>query len=60
MYIDEFRDVGIGTDSPNARLDVLNTGNYETIRIGNSRAANTNKQAGITSLNYIGNSLNGK
>jgi len=37
-------------------LDVKNTGNYETIRIGNSRAANTNKQAGITSLNYIGNS----
>ena len=37
-------------------LDVKNTGNYETIRIGNSRAANTNKQGGITALNYVGNS----
>ena len=48
--------VGIGYTSPGAKLDVLNTGNYETIRIGNSRAANTNKQGGITALNYIGNS----
>ena len=48
--------VGIGTDSPGARLDVLNTGNYETIRIGNSQADDTNKQGGITALNYIGNS----
>ena len=48
--------VGIGTLSPGARLHVLNTGNYESIRIGNSQAANVNKQGGITSLNYIGNS----
>jgi hypothetical protein len=38
-------------------FDVLAAGsNYESIRIQNSKTANANKQAGITSLNYIGNS----
>ncbi len=49
--------VGIGTNSPAAMFDVLAGGsNYESIRIQNSKTANANKQAGITSLNYIGNS----
>ena len=48
--------VGIGTDSPGAKLDVVNNNNYEDIKIGNSRAANVNKQAGITAPNYTGDS----
>ena len=56
MRITGSRKVGIGTSSPGATLDVQNSGNYESIRIQNTQAADTNKQAGITSLNYIGNS----
>ena len=56
MRITGSRKVGIGTSNPGATLDVQNGGNYESIRIQNSQAVNTNKQAGITSLNYIGNS----
>ena len=48
--------VGIGTNSPSSKLTVIGTGNYGTIKITNSVAANANKQTGICSLNYIGNS----
>ena len=48
--------VGIGTTSPRAKLEVVNTGNYESIRITNSIVSNVNKQSGITTSNYVGNS----
>ena len=55
--------VGIGTTIPGAKLEVhgnsrfKGSGNYETISIYNGTAANTNKQAGITTRNYVGNDV---
>ncbi len=56
MYMSNSGNVGIGTNLPGATLDVVNSGNYESIRIGNSQLANVNKQGGITALNYTGDS----
>ena len=48
--------VGIGTADPASKLTVVGSSNYGTIKITNSEAADTNKQTGICTLNYIGNS----
>ena len=48
--------VGIGTTSPDDKLDIMG-GGYDQIRIGSNKTDNTNKQCGIVSTNYANNSV---
>ena len=48
--------VGIGTGSPDDKLDIMG-GGYDQIRIGSNKTDNTNKTAGIVSTMYTNNSV---
>ena len=47
---------GIGTTSPDDRLDIMG-GGYDQIRIGSNKTDNTNKTAGIVSTMYTNNTV---
>ena len=56
MVINKEGNVGIGTASPDDRLDVMG-GGYDQIRIGSNKTDNTNKLAGIVSTTYTNQSV---
>ena len=56
LHISAAGNVGIGTSSPDDKLDIMG-GGYDQIRIGSNKTNNTNKTAGIVSTTYANNSV---
>jgi hypothetical protein len=58
LHVNTNGKIGIGTTSPSGPLEIVDSSSgYDQIKIGHQNGTNENKQGGITTTNYEGNSV---